>query len=161
MFTTRKAAYAAIATGCLSVGVAAIGFMNGLSETTTTMNIQTSPASMAVIETDSVVVSKPADVTPGAERPEVAAGFRAYQDADGNFVAPPPEVAAASAPSIQRPSGAVAERQSTVPGGGFVVDTSGFRMSQTAHVTPNGEVVVACDQDIEDPAVHASHTEER
>jgi hypothetical protein len=160
MFTARKMAYAAIATGCLSVGIAVTGLINAFSETNTTMHTQPLPTANAVIETERVAISNAADGATGAERPENAAGLWAYQDEDGNFVAPPPDVAAAASPSIQRAPSTVAERQGNSPAGGFVADASGFRMSQTAHVTPEGEVAVTCDQDVEDAATHASHAEE-
>ncbi len=153
MNLVRTSAYAAITAGCVAIGVSVVAIANRAPQTTT---IQLQESSTTPVIAESIA---PESAAQSDEAP-VRAGLRAYQDADGNFVAPPPGVAAASASSVQRVSGPVQERAGTSAAGGFVADASGFRMSQKAHVTPDGEIAVSCDQEIVSPQSEDNHAEE-
>lgn len=145
MIKLRTGAYLAIAAGCLAIGIAAIGIISNSSNATPTIQVQSVPSpQMSADVPMSAAISRPVDAehTPPAE---VAAGFTAYQDENGNFVAPPPGTVLPQ--ELQRAPVAFRERPTTVPGGGVGIDTSGYRMSLTAVTNEDGTVSVTCDPD--------------
>jgi len=90
-----------------------------------------------------VMPGPPSEQDRAAMVPDIIESFRAYQDEDGNFVAPPPGVLPSTPPL--RSSAPAVEFRSAVPGGGVGIVTRGFRMMQTAVAQPDGTIVVRCD----------------
>lgn len=99
----------------------------------------------------------PAAAQPAA--PAAAKGQIVYLDENGNRVTPPPGVAKAAAPSLNRSSQGLVQVQSSVPGGGVIVDLQGrFRSYVIATKNPDGTISMTCTQGSGDP--HASCAED-
>lgn len=96
-----------------------------------------------------------------AATPAAAQGQLVYLDKDGNRVTPPPgAVKAAETPSVNRSSEGLVQVQSSVPGGGVMVDLKGrFRNYVVATKKSDGTVAITCTQEGSVPATPAPCTE--
>ncbi len=92
-------------------------------------------------------IASPA-ITPAAQ------GQLVYLDKDGNRVTPPPgAVTAPMTPSVNRSSEGLVQVQSSVPGGGVMVDLKGrFRNYVVATKKPDGAIAITCTQEGGAPA---------
>jgi len=84
---------------------------------------------------------------PKADAPASAKGQMVYLDENGNRIAPPPGAAKAVVPSTNRSSQGLVQAQSSVPGGGVIVDLKGrFRSYVIATKNPDGTISMTCTQ---------------